>query len=774
MQLPEENENLVSNLETYKENLALAAEEYINEKRSVIVLNNTKNPIQDWTPLQSTRQTINCVRRELKKDSSGGIGIICGEISGNLEVLDIDLKNDNTGLLYPNLQREVEKKVPGLTNRLRVIKTISGGYHWYYTCDTISRNAALAKRHTTESEQQSQKYETTKVLIETRGQGGYVVTYPTKGYTVEQDCPVPHITVEEREGLFECSKRFNEVNIPIFKNQGDEIKESQFEVTPWDDFNKRGDIPTLLIKHGFTIVKEIDKRIIIRRPGKDEGTSGDFRTDLRLLKLFSTSTVFEAGRGYRPTAIFAFLECNGDFRLASKKLFQMGYGRKVEASNSLAELESKADERLNFPLEIFSPQIQDYINKQVVHREFIAGAVISALAACIGNTAYLQAMHGYRIKTVLYLVIVGPPGSSKSPAIKIAFAPLENYDRIQYRGYQEKMMDYKQKMSAFRRDKKNSLEPIKPQLVQILMKDSTIEKAIDIMSQNKHGNTILSDELSGFLNRLNQYKDKEGDEVQKWLENWSSMPILVQRIGRDDNRVDDPFCGIFGGIQPGILEQLSKNQNEHNGFYHRFLFIFPEQKKKEGWRVVEIPQESTDGYNDVFEVLLSWKDQTNPTEYRLSEEAEMIYREWFDKKNQKYDSSFNENIKGIIAKYQDYCLRLALLIQVVDDGLKRLGVVHGETMDKAIKLTEYFFSDMNKTFKFLAPESPADKLQPPYSSLYYSLNSEFSTANAVELGKKLKIPEASVRGFLTKNLVGAGGSSKKLFLKKKHGCYEKV
>jgi hypothetical protein len=119
------------------------------------------------------------------------------------------------------------------------------------------------------------------------------------------------------------------------------------------------------------------------------------------------------------------------------------------------------------------------------------------MSTAIGNTAVLKAMDEYSIKPILYMAIVAPPGASKTPALSKAFKPLEEYDNRLYKRYEMDLLEHKQKYAEWERDK-NKVKPEKPNLPQIIIKDSTIEMVIKILSQNKVGCCVLADELSGF------------------------------------------------------------------------------------------------------------------------------------------------------------------------------------------------------------------------------------------------------------------------------------
>ena len=88
-----------------------------------------------------------------------GIAIICGAVSGNLEVLDFD-----DAPTFEEWARLVEAEAPGLLDRFPRVATPSGGTHLYCRLPGPppgNRKLALA--------------EDGRVLIETRGEGGYVL-----------------------------------------------------------------------------------------------------------------------------------------------------------------------------------------------------------------------------------------------------------------------------------------------------------------------------------------------------------------------------------------------------------------------------------------------------------------------------------------------------------------------------------------------------------------------------------------------------------------------
>lgn len=99
------------------------------------------------------------------------------------------------------------------------------------------------------------------------------------------------------------------------------------ELTPGDDYDQRGDLPTLLTSHGW---KKDGVHGWIR-PDKTSGISATFDKIPGRFYVFSSSTEFEANHTYRPWHVYAILECGGDFSAAAKKLGEAGFGHQIKS-----------------------------------------------------------------------------------------------------------------------------------------------------------------------------------------------------------------------------------------------------------------------------------------------------------------------------------------------------------------------------------------------------------------------------------------------------------
>lgn len=341
-------------MEPQKYDLINAAEKYISLGLSVLPTNDRKEPaVNVWTPFQSRKMSSDEIPVLFNQWNVRGIGIIGGDISGGLEILDIDTKHDPMAKLWEDFKDSLANAVPGLMERFVIAETRNNGYHLYYRCRVVQGNTKLAKRTNQE------------VLIETRGQGGYVAAYPSEGYSFIQGdlSNIPEITKQEREALFSVAKCFNELyehRLP--EDTGAKISASNGNGS-FEDYNQRGDVVALLEKHGWKIVSERDKRILMLRPGPtDSKSSGNFHTEKRLFRCFSSSTNFDPDKAYNPTGVYTVLECDGDKSRASRQLYNEGFGErynsrevpKAEPGNAESPLDkfkrSLLDQSKDYPL----------------------------------------------------------------------------------------------------------------------------------------------------------------------------------------------------------------------------------------------------------------------------------------------------------------------------------------------------------------------------------------------------------------------------------------
>lgn len=688
-------------------------------------------------------------------------------------MFDFDLKNTENKGCYQEWLKIISNTIPDVLSKICIETTRSGGYHVYIKYSKLSHKIPVA-RNPAGGE---------VIAVYTGGLLSYC--YPSPHYSIVHNefQDIAELTDFEYETMVKTAALFNEcdeilsgetkvavINYPTeyeniclqFDSKcTDEVFEQLLNMIGLfrvkDKFNRKKWIPFL--REGSAAIYSAKAYFKSKRLLIFSGSFNKFPT------WHDSAKTGDDTWSLSPSKI-VFYHCNKNWieTIDTIKIISDSACIDLVEHTPVTQQPIIPFDRLKFPYDIFPERIRNFIAAQTIQNEYLAGALLGSLSTAIGNTVLLHAKEFMNLKPIVYLAIIAHPGAAKTPALKVAFSAMEEYDSGMYEQYQHAMQTYNKEMALYEKDKKSYDKPEKPTFPQTLIKDSTIEMVIKILSQNKQGCTILADELSGFIKRMNQYKS--GDEVQKWLELWSGSPVLLQRISREENKVTDPFCSVVGGIQPGVLESLSKEENEHNGFFHRFLFIYPKQQDKASWKTPNPPEIITMEFYRAFSEILHHRQNTDKITYFLSPAADELYGQWHDYKNLKYNKTDSPHVKGIIAKYQEYCLRLALLIQVIEDGLYRRKEITEITIEKAIRLTEYFLGNMHKAIKLLVPETPVDKLSELHKKLYDSLSESFSTKTAVKTGEQIGMTEGAVKMFLKRginkifNQLGTGEYSK--------------
>jgi hypothetical protein len=275
----------------------------------------TKAPTVKWEGYQGRRATDREVQRWFPSMCSG-IGIIGGRISGGLEVLDFD-----DGTLFEPWGNLVNDLYPGLTAMLPTVYTPTGGYHVYYRAQEIEHNQKLARAPFDGKR--------TQVKIETRGEGGYVLSpwcHPNchalrRCYQVWQGdlLAMPLISQQARAVLLKSARAFDECADrprPLVPRQAE-----GYDERPGDAFAAAHTWHEILEPHGWRAVGQHQGMTYWKRTDKrDRGWSATTGHDGHdVLYVFSTNAFpFEADRGYSKFTAHVLLTYDGDFSAAAR------------------------------------------------------------------------------------------------------------------------------------------------------------------------------------------------------------------------------------------------------------------------------------------------------------------------------------------------------------------------------------------------------------------------------------------------------------------------
>ena len=234
----------------------------------------------DWSRFQYQRPTEKVIRRWYRNPERTGIGLVCGEVSGGLELFEFE--DAETFEAFERLIADHDSGDNGLARLWHRLldgyleKTPGGGFH------VLWRTPLPAGHHVREGNQKlacrPRADGGVQVLIETRGEGGYTVVAPSDGNVHPSRgeycrlrggfASIQAVTGDERDTLFSLARMLDET--PRTAHESVSARGIKGE-RPGDCFNAETSWEELLPRYGITFVRRDGEMSYWRRPGQGPG-----------------------------------------------------------------------------------------------------------------------------------------------------------------------------------------------------------------------------------------------------------------------------------------------------------------------------------------------------------------------------------------------------------------------------------------------------------------------------------------------------------------------
>lgn len=352
--------------------------------------------------------------------------------------------------------------------------------------------------------------------------------------------------------------------------------------------------------------------------------------------------------------------------------------------------------------------------------DYVAAPCLAIASGVIGRSVGLFIKEGWHEYAALFSIIVGHPGTGKTPALKLASHPIWEIFRELEEDFAIRLSMYRQakrEWDAERRGKgaktaAAEFDEDRPTRIRIAVSDTTKEALSQMLWENVRGLLMIHDELSGWLAAMNQYRGGDGDDKEFFGKcfSFASVPVDRKVHGEDGPQfLYEPCLAIAGGIQPEILPAMDLANGRKDGFIDRFIFSFPEPIRRP-WSDVSIPPELRQQWSKAVrrlwdrEMHVDAKKREAPRFVRFSAEAQRLFASWYNELDKEMHSPhFNEDFKGAWSKFQTYGPRLALLIDQLHwaydpDSGDRLRPVSVQAMQAAAKLIEYYKNHFRRVY----------------------------------------------------------------------------
>jgi hypothetical protein len=233
----------------------------------------------------------------------------------------------------------------------------------------------------------------------------------------------------------------------------------------------------------------------------------------------------------------------------------------------------------------------------------------------------------------------------------------------------------------------------------------TPEKASTALSQQRGEHiSIISDE-GGVFEVLSggRYGDRLNLDV--FLKGHSGNIILVDRVGRESERINRPMITLGLAIQPQVVQEIGKSRQMHGrGLLARFLYSAPADHL--GSRLIDAPQtppEVRAAYeNNIKQIASAHHALDEIHEIRLSDEASSVFMGL----QQQIEPMLTEDVGELsdIVEWSSKLCGAILRIAVVIATIRTVGVaptVETADMIGAIEFTDYLVAHCRRAYAMM-------------------------------------------------------------------------
>lgn len=452
----------------------------------------------------------------------------------------------------------------------------------------------------------------------------------------------------------------------------------------------------------------------------------------------------------------------------------------LELTNKV-RMEAEDVTRIGLPLDAFPQKLQDIIFEvariEQFDLEYLTMSMLSAAATAIGNSCHIRIRGSWKSCPALYVILIGRPGQGKTPPLDYAFRPLQEHDFLLVSKFIEENKRYAELNAG---NKGNAIDTDKPVLVQTILSDLTQEAMMRIHNDNQRGIVILVDEIMGFFNSIYRYNDSP--LLTQLLTAYSGKPLKVSRCNTPvPIIIPHPCINIIGTTQTQRIGELFTKENVSSGLIDRILFLHPKSrdipKMEENQNACEQGNDRAEGaylkWKAVIDKLLSLepnhdeKGVITPKVLDMSEDAYRCFAKWKNALVEKANSIEDERlIDSRMMKADSNVARLALIFQLLGWACDEIHMQHIDvrSVQAAIRMYDYLEQSYQSTKSVIQTEA-----LPPLKKAFLDLvQTEFTTADAIQAGSEIGICESTVKKNLAKMC------EEQTIQKMGHGVYKKL
>lgn len=218
-------------------------------------------------------------------------------------------------------------------------------------------------------------------------------------------------------------------------------------------------------------------------------------------------------------------------------------------------------------------------------------AGLGAICGAVNSQSTLALNSTFLVHPVLWLMIIGTPGSKKTvgsePMLRVLHkiedaAIPDNKRRLQeWQGkeaaHEKAHSEYLKYCSSPDHQLSNDLPPMVPDLpprpepLRIRIGDITSQKLVRMCDQRPEGMLCYLDEMSSWIKKLTVLNS--GEDRGCWVQAYESQSYTLDRVGDGSFRAKELSVSILGNIQNNVLINNMANLKD-DGLIHRFMPAF--------------------------------------------------------------------------------------------------------------------------------------------------------------------------------------------------------
>jgi hypothetical protein len=281
--------------------------------------------------------------------------------------------------------------------------------------------------------------------------------------------------------------------------------------------------------------------------------------------------------------------------------------------------------------------------------------------------------------------------------------------------------------------------------MKLYVDDITTEKLTSVLADNDGRAAILSTEGGIFDTLAGAYSKSVNIDVM--LKGYSGDSIRVDRIGRDSESIMNPTLTVLLMVQPSVLSGIMQNDKfRGRGLTARFLYCIPASfVGKRKYRSKPVPEEVYREYEMCIRNLL--EDESNGEFIDLSKDADATIAKFSEKLEPELNTTY--------ADISDWAGKLVGNIQRIAALLCRASIyrsqdflevsdplfVDGETMDKAIRIGEYFLAHAQAAFELMGADTVIRQCRKVVIAIKENDLKEFTRRDIMRLCRSFKKAE---------------------------------